>query len=130
MKSVKSDLTAILSLFASFSTLVCCALPALLVLLGLGAVLAGLVSDLPFLITMTGNKAWTLLFATGIIGANFWLVYGKTDTTCTIPENGDETACETSSRWSRIVLWISFGFLLIGAFMSYLALPLWIWLES
>ena len=39
-----------LTLFGSFSTLLCCALPALLVSLGAGAVTIGLVSAVPQLI--------------------------------------------------------------------------------
>ncbi len=132
MNRLKSDFTAILSLFTSFSTLLCCALPALLVALGFGAVIAGLVSNLPFLVTLTKYREWTLFFTTAIIGFNFWIVYKRTraNTTCTVPVNGDETACETASRWNKIVLWISFAFLLIGVFMTYMALPLLRWLES
>ncbi len=39
--------TGLFSLIASFSTLICCALPALMVALGAGATLAGLVSAFP-----------------------------------------------------------------------------------
>lgn len=132
MNRLRNDFVAILALFTSFSTLLCCALPAFLVVLGVGAVMAGLVSNLPFLVTLTKYKEWTLLFATVIISVNFWLVYGKKgkNATCTTPDNTDETACETASRWSKIVLWISLAFLSIGAFMTYLALPLLRWLES
>ena len=42
-----------ISLFTSFGTLICCALPAMFVALGAGAVLAGLVSSLPFLILIS-----------------------------------------------------------------------------
>lgn len=45
-----------LSLFTSLSTLVCCALPALLVTLGLGAVMAGLVSAAPWLVWLSAHK--------------------------------------------------------------------------
>ena len=132
MNRFRNDIAAIFSLFTSFSTLLCCALPAMLVALGLGAVMAGLVTSLPFLVTLTKYKEGTLLFAAAIIGVNFWLVYGRagTNATCTIPENSAETACETASKWSKIVLWISFAFLFIGAVMTYLALPLLRWLES
>lgn len=48
-----------LSLFTSAGTLVCCALPALLVTIGAGATLAGLVSVAPWLVALTKYKAWT-----------------------------------------------------------------------
>lgn len=41
---------SVLSLFASLGTLVCCALPSLFVLLGLGATLASLLSSAPWLV--------------------------------------------------------------------------------
>lgn len=49
------------SLFTSFSTLICCALPALLVTLGMGATLAGLVSAAPWLVWLSDHKK--ILFA-------------------------------------------------------------------
>ncbi len=47
-----------LALLCSTSTLVCCALPALLVALGAGAALAGLVSAFPALVWLSEYKAW------------------------------------------------------------------------
>lgn len=46
-----------LSLFASFGTLICCALPSLLVLLGLGATVAAFLSAAPWLVTLSRHKA-------------------------------------------------------------------------
>ncbi len=45
-----------LSIFTSSGTLVCCALPALLVTLGAGAALSGLVSAVPQLVWLSANK--------------------------------------------------------------------------
>lgn len=116
MNKLKTDLISILSLFTSFSTLLCCALPALLVTLGLGAVMAGLASDLPFLRTLSQYKEWVFSIATLLIGFNFWLIYRKRpqDTACEIAEYGTETACDTASRWSKVILWVSVGFLVIS----------------
>ena len=49
--------SALLSLFTSGSTLICCALPALLVAIGAGATLAGMVSAVPQLIWLSAHKA-------------------------------------------------------------------------
>jgi len=132
MSKLKTDLTSILSLFTSFSTLLCCALPALLVTLGMGAVVAGLVTDLPFLRTLSLYKEWTFSIAALLIAFNFWLVYRKKpqDATCEIPEDGKESACDTASRWSKKILWISAILLLIGSFMAFLALPLEKFIDS
>ncbi len=128
----KTDLFSILSLFTSFSTLICCALPALLVTLGMGAVLAGLVTSLPFLVTLSVYKEWTFGIAALLIGLNFFLVYRNRneDEVCEIPEEGVETACDTASNWSKRILWISAIMLLVGLFMTYLALPLMKFIES
>jgi hypothetical protein len=45
-----------LSLFGSFGTLICCALPSTLVLLGLGSTLASLLGNFPALIWLSENK--------------------------------------------------------------------------
>jgi hypothetical protein len=77
INKLKTDVTSILSLFTSFSILLCCALPALLVILGLGAVMAGLVSDLPFLRTLNLYKEWTFSVTTLLIIFNIWLIFIK-----------------------------------------------------
>ena len=126
MKTTKNDLLSVLSLFTSFSTLICCALPAFLVVLGLGAVVAGVVTDFPFLITLSKNKGWVFGFAFGLMALNFFLVYRKKkdNLSCEYVPGKKETACDVASRWSRIILWISFALLLIGFSVSYLLLPI------
>ncbi len=124
-KSLKQDFLSIASLFTSVSTLLCCALPSLLVAIGMGAVVAGLVSDFPALIWLSKYKHWTFLVAGLLIGFNFWLFYGrKQDQACEIDEYGNETACNTAARWSKIILWISFGLYATGLFSAYLLLPI------
>ena len=62
-----------LVLFTSSATLICCAIPALLVSLGLGAVLIGLVSNVPQLIWISEHKplvfgiSGTLLVLAGLM---------------------------------------------------------------
>jgi len=51
------DKLPFLALFASAGTLLCCALPALLVSLGFGAALAALVGLFPGLVWFSDNKA-------------------------------------------------------------------------
>ncbi len=47
-----------LTLFASGGTLICCALPIILVTLGLGATVAAFTSSFPLLVTIAQHKAW------------------------------------------------------------------------
>jgi mercuric ion transport protein len=44
------------SLFSSFSTLICCALPSVLVLLGMGSAVASLLSAAPWLVSPSRHK--------------------------------------------------------------------------
>jgi len=62
-KLYKGTILPFVSLFTSFGTLVCCALPALLVTLGLGATLAGLVATAPWLVALSKYKIWTFSIA-------------------------------------------------------------------
>ena len=56
-RELRSARTAsMLSIFTSSGTLVCCALPALLVGLGAGAALSGLVSAVPQIVWLSANK--------------------------------------------------------------------------
>src|SRR5438105_8442612 len=63
------------SLFTSVGTLLCCALPSLLVLLGLGATVASFLSAVPWLLTLSYHKM--LVFTTSglLIGSNLLYVY-------------------------------------------------------
>lgn len=66
-------LGSLLSLFASSSTLICCAIPALLVSLGAGAALASLVSVFPQIVWISEHKeiifsiSAFLMIVTGVI---------------------------------------------------------------
>src|SRR6187401_2683181 len=64
-----------LSLFASFGTLLCCALPSLLVLLGLGATVASFLSAVPWLVTVSHHKNWVFLVSGVLIVTNFVYTY-------------------------------------------------------
>ncbi len=61
--SLRNSILPTLTLFGSFSTLICCALPALLVSLGAGAVMIGLISAVPQLIWLSEHKVALFIFA-------------------------------------------------------------------
>ena len=63
MQAVNEKAANFFALFASSSTLVCCALPAIFVGLGAGASFASLVSTFPFLITLSQYKLYITFFA-------------------------------------------------------------------
>ncbi|MCH7992627.1 MAG: hypothetical protein IIC35_09450, partial [Gemmatimonadetes bacterium] len=64
MSRLAESRTAVWSaLAASLGTLICCALPSLLVLLGFGTTVAAVVSAAPWLVVLSRNKIWVFLAA-------------------------------------------------------------------
>lgn len=116
-----------LSLFTSMGTLLCCALPSLLVLLGLGATVAGLLSAVPWLVTLSHHKTWVFAISGTLIAANFAYTYAlaprlrSRGQACSTeaPE-----ACDSAGAVSRVLLWVSALIFCVGIFSAYLLGPL------
>ncbi len=123
---MKDKALAILSLFASTSTLLCCALPALLVTLGLGAVVAGAVSSVPWLVPLSQNKEWMFLAAGLLLAVNWVLMrrWERAAAACAVPARPGEAPCRVASRFGRAVLWISTGLYAVGFAVAFLSAPL------
>jgi mercuric ion transport protein len=116
-----------LSLFTSLGTLLCCALPSLLVLFGLGATVATVLSEVPWLVSLSHHKHWVFIVAGLLIAGNFVYVYvvaPKLQTRSGACDPNDPAACQTASRFSRIVLWCSAGVYMVGCFTAYILGPL------
>ena len=115
------------SLFTSLGTLLCCALPSLLVLIGLGATVASVVSTAPWLISLSRHKTWMFAIAVLLIAANFLYVsriaprLQQTSQSCPVDQ---PSTCGTASRMSRMILWTSAGIYLVGLFSAYLLGPI------
>ena len=61
-----------LSLFTSLGTLLCCALPALLVTLGMGAILAGLIGVFPYITFISDYKEYIFIISGILIFFGFF----------------------------------------------------------
>lgn len=122
-----SGVLSYLSLFTSFGTLLCCALPSLLVLLGLGATVASFLSAAPWLVTLSRHKIWVFAVSGFLIGGNLVYVYAVAprlrNASAACPTDAPE-ACASASRFSRIVLWISAVVYAIGMFSAFVLGPL------
>jgi hypothetical protein len=109
-----------LSLFGSLGTLVCCALPALLVSLGLGAVMAGLASNVPGLIWISEHKTGVFAFASLMLVLNGAFLWVNRNAPCPIdPELRD--ACLRGRKFSRNFYFFSLALFATGFFFAYLA---------
>src|ERR1700724_3119306 len=109
--SARSAIFGYFSLFTSLSTLLCCALPSLLVLFGLGASVASILAFTPWLAALSRHKAWTFSIAGTLIGLSFVNLYYfvsrlKGRDVCDVD---DGSACRDASRVSRVLLWVSAG---------------------
>ena len=122
-----------LSLFTSAGTLLCCALPSLFVLFGLGATVASVLSAAPWLVAMSHHKNWVFGIAGLLIGANFSYVYAvapglRGRSGACDPDH--PSACEIASSFSRIVLWSSAVLYAVGCFSAYLLGPILVHFDS
>jgi hypothetical protein len=117
-----------LSLFVSAGTLVCCALPIVLVTLGFGAAVAVTTSAFPFLITLSQHKAWVFVFSGFILGVSGWPLYRPGRHCPSDPELKE--LCDRALVLNRRIYWASVVVWSVGFFAAYLALPLRIWLEN
>jgi hypothetical protein len=120
------------SLFGSFSTLICCALPSVFVLLGMGTAVASLLSAAPWLVSLSRHKAWSFSISGTLIAASFVMTYVvaprlRDGEACAAD---DPTACTEASRLSRIFLWVSALIWSGGFFVAYLLGPILEHLDS
>ncbi len=114
--------TSVLSLFASSSTLICCALPALLVALGAGAALSGLVGAFPQIVWLSEHKIGLFIFAGLMLFASGMLQWINRNAPCPIdPVFRD--ACLRTRKLSLRVYWVSVAIYLVGGFFAFV-LPL------
>jgi mercuric ion transport protein len=114
------------SLFSSFSTLICCALPSVLVLLGMGTTVASLLSAAPWVVSLSRHKIWTFSIAGILIAMSFVMTYAiaprlRAGEVC----NADiPTTCGEVSKVSRVILWGSAAIWSCGFFVAYLLGPI------
>jgi len=119
--SKKYIIVPTLSLFTSFGTLICCALPALFVTIGAGAALAGVVSAVPQLVWVSQYKGVVFAVAGVLIIVSGWLQWRGRNAPC--PADPDKArAC---LRLRKVSVWIyiaSVLIYLIGFFFAFVAI--------
>jgi mercuric ion transport protein len=123
----RSGALSFLSLFTSIGTLFCCALPSLLVLFGLGATVATVLSEVPRLVSLSHHKHWVFIVSGLLIAGNFVYVYGvvpKLQMGSGVCDPTDPHGCQAAGRLSRIVLWCSAGLYVVGFFTAYILGPI------
>jgi hypothetical protein len=100
-------LLQLLSLLFTSGTLVCCVLPAALVLLGAGSVMASLISAVPGLVLISANKPLVFgLAGVGLLLGGFALWRQATSGSCPIDPDR-RRACLRLQRQARVLFGVS-----------------------
>ncbi|MFQ3665749.1 MAG: hypothetical protein SNJ79_06915 [Sphingomonadaceae bacterium] len=120
MMGWRDTLAPTLSLFASTSTLVCCALPALFVTLGMGAALAGLVASAPWLVALTRYKEW-LFAGSALMLLGAWAMHRRSARLPCPADPARARACARLRRISGATLAVSALVWAVGFFFAFLA---------
>ena len=109
-----------MTLFSSVSTLLCCALPALLVSLGAGAALVGLVSMFPQLIWLSAHKVALFGVAGLMLAGSAVSRYAARGAPCPI-DPAQAKACMRLRRISAGIFYFSLLVYGVGFFFAFIA---------
>jgi hypothetical protein len=113
-------IVAFLSLFTSLGTLLCCALPAAFVVLGMGAAFAGLVGAIPQIIWFSEHKVFLFSLGAVLLLSGGLLQWRARNAACPIdPALGE--ACAITRDWSRVTYFVALGLYLIGFIFAFIA---------
>ena len=108
----------LLSLFASSSTLICCALPALFVTVGAGASLANLLTVFPFLIVLSKHKVAISLSALAMLVLAGYANYKTHHMPCPLDTELAKTCMRTRAR-SRYIYYVSVALFIFSSIFTY-----------
>jgi len=117
---VKTKHISLLTLFSSGGTLICCALPALLVSLGAGAVMASVVSSVPQIVWFSEHKLGVFIFAGVMLAISGLLQWQAMSLPCPSDKALAEICNKTRVNSLRIYVFSVCVFLIAG-FMAFIA---------
>ena len=109
---------AFLSLFTSTGTLLCCALPALLVALGAGAALSTLVAVVPGLVWVSEYKEAVFGAAGAMLAISGWLQWRGRFAPCPL-DASQRDACLRTRKTSRRVYLLSLAVFATGGWFAF-----------
>jgi hypothetical protein len=110
--------SALLALLASSSTLICCALPALLVTLGAGAVMSSLVSAVPQLVWVSEHKERVFGFALVMMAVSGAVMWRNRTAPCPV-DLQLRNACIRTRKWSVRLYFVSLLLLCVGGWFAF-----------
>ena len=119
----KQTVFPVLSLFTSIGTLLCCALPALLVTLGMGAALAGFISVAPWITVISEYKIFIFVGAGILLILSGYFLWINRNAPC--PTDAKQAkACALLRKFSLYTIIISIVIYIVGFFFAFFAADL------
>jgi uncharacterized iron-regulated membrane protein len=109
-----------IALLGSFGTLLCCALPAMLVSIGAGAVMATLVTNVPQLVWLSEHKIPLFAFAGIMLLASGVTTWINRRAPCPI-DLEQAKSCRRIRRFAAIVFVTSLALYAIGFYFAFIA---------
>ena len=122
MIKIKESLLSFFGLFTSVSTILCCALPIILVTLGMGAVFANLTASLPFITWLAERSLYLFTIATNLLLIGGYFIFIKPQT-CPADKKLAEI-CNKTKKFNKIVWWMSVIILATSFFFKYILILL------
>jgi hypothetical protein len=96
----------------------------LLVLAGLGATVASVLSSLPWLVALSRHKQWTFAISGVLIALSFVnMYYLAPKFRAQVCDADDPNACADVSRVSKVLLWVSAAIYAMGFFVAFVLGP-------
>lgn len=110
--------SSVATLFATSSTLVCCAIPAMLVALGAGAALSSLVSVFPQVVWLSEHKEALFALSGTALAVSGWIQWRNRRAPCPLDPRLRE-ACLRTRRASTRVYCVSLAFYAVGGWFAF-----------
>ena len=111
----------LLTLFTSFGTLVCCALPTLMVTLGMGTTLASFIGIFPSVTFISDYKEPIFIISGMFITLGFFFQIRSRNVSCPTDQFKADL-CNKLRRISWVILIFSLIIYLVGFFFAFLAI--------
>jgi hypothetical protein len=111
------------ALLGSFGTLLCCALPAMLVSLGAGAAVASLVTNVPQLVWLSEHKIPLFLFAAAMLVISGVVTYLNRRAPCPL-DPVQARSCRRMRRFAACLFFTSAALYAIGFYFAFLGTSL------
>ncbi len=119
MDKITNKLVTFFSLFGSLSTLLCCALPVLLVSIGMGATFASMTSTFPQIIWLTERKDVLFVITAILLIVSYIMMKRAEGLACPI-DPAQAEVCGEAKSGTKIVFWVTVVIYLVGFAFSYI----------